>query len=262
MQRFLRITFRNKTLQLLKINNIICRMIMLEEKTLLDLLYKRAHHIKTRTHSWETLLCFVGYVASVLLADIRTLPFKIQIIIIIIGLLYFAIFIASLYGSHYSVDAFYQDIVRAGENHNFSLILIKDSSGNVPNKYLMKKDKRWKCYLFPYLRTLDEKDRNQESVSHFIENTLHISANSCKFIESKEADFTKASVSSNMTKTYHHTFYHIMCDVSSNPQLNKKSTIRIDGQTYKWFSIDDMKNDRRMMERNRDNITYIEKQFI
>lgn len=235
---------------------------MLDEKILLDLLHKRAHHIKTRAHLWETLLCFVGYVASVLLADIRTLPFKTQIIIAIIGLLYLAILVASLHGSHYSVDAFYQDIVRAGENHNFSLILLKDSSGVFPNKYLMKKDKRWKCYLFPYIRTLDEKDRDHKSVSNFLENTLRISSHSYKFEETKEEDFTKASVSSNMTKTYHHTFYQVSCDIASNPPLNKKSTIRIDGQTYKWLSIDDMKNDRRIMERNRDNITYVEKHFV
>lgn len=237
-------------------------MISLAEKPLLDLLYKRAHHIKTRAHSWETLLCLVGYVASVLLADIRTIPVKTQIIIAVIGLLYLIIFVASLHGSHYSLDAFYQDIVRASEHHNFSLILLKDSSGIFPNRYLMKKDKRWKCYLFPYLRTLDEKDRDYESVFQFLENTLRISSRSCRCTETKEADFTKASVSSNMTKTYHHTFYQIACDVASNPQLNKKSTIRIDGQTYKWFSIDDMKNDKRMMERNRDNITYVEKQFV
>lgn len=237
-------------------------MIMLEENALLDLLHKRAHHIKTRAHSWETLLCFIGYVASVLLADIKTLPSKTQLIIVIIGFLYLAVFIASLYGSHYSVDAFYQDIVRAGEDHNFSLILLKDRSGNFPNRYLMKKDKRWNCYLFPYLRTLNEKDRDYESVLHFLEDTLRISNHSYEFTETKEADFTKASVSSNMTKTYHHTFYQFLCDIASNPQLNKKNAIHIDGQTYKWLSIDDMKNDRRMMEYNRDNITYVEKQFV
>lgn len=45
--------------------------------------------------------------------------------------------------------------------HEFSLIAVKNSD----NKYLLEYDERWKCWLFPYVRSSDS---NKENVDNYI----------------------------------------------------------------------------------------------
>ena len=52
-----------------------------------------------------------------------------------------------------------QDILSAADIHTFSLLVIKNSHG----RYLLKKDKRWNTFLFPFSRrkaTIDFVEKN------------------------------------------------------------------------------------------------------
>ena len=132
---------------------------------------------------------------------------------------------------------------------DFSILLIKDSRG----RYLLKKDKRWKTFLFPYSRT---KDDDIQGIKNFAKETLNLSP--IEVISSKEEDFTKRSVSANMTKTYHHIFYYCSFNIE---QLPKKDSFKINGTVYKWFSFDDMKFNKDIWNKNNDNIVFVEKNF-
>lgn len=71
---------------------------------------------------------------------------------------------------------------------------------------------------------------------------------------------TKHSVSANLQKTYHHTFYSVCFDAKKYSK--GKRAFKLNQQKYKWFTIPEMKADRNIIRRNKDNVEYIEKTFI
>lgn len=219
------------------------------EKKLQNLLNRRKKHIKSLAGLWESLVCLVGYVLSLLLSDIVHADFKVQVIVGILGIFYLIFFFASIRGTRYSVEAFFEDIVSCSDSHNFSLLVLKDSHG----RFLLKKDSRWKTYLFPYSRT---KENDSGAILEFLKHALGIS--SAKITKTKESDFTKHSVSANMTKTYHHIFYQIDFDANQLPAKNK---FKVNGMVYKWFSIDDMKADKNLRLKNSETIRFVEENF-
>ena len=76
----------------------------------------------------------------------------------------------------------------------------------------------------------------------------------------READFTKVSVSANLTKTYHHTFYPVEIDALQTA-LNTDKKVIINGKKFKWFSIEEMKADENIYGKNKENIIYVEENF-
>ena len=145
-------------------------------------------------------------------------------------------------------------LFRSAENeHNFSLLLLTDSSGLYPENLLLAYEKRWKCYLFPFLRTNINDD--EKSVKNYVANFLGIKEFSIKKIS--EENFTKHSVSANLQKTYHHTFYSVCFDAKKYSK--GKRAFKLNRQKYKWFTIPEMKADKNIIRRNKDNVEYIEK---
>lgn len=71
-----------------------------------------------------------------------------------------------------------------------------------------------------------------------------------------EKDETKYSVSAGMTKTYHHTFSLI----SFNGHTEKKA-FKFNGTKYRWFSIDEMKQNKRIMDTNKETVDFVEQNF-
>lgn len=134
--------------------------------------------------------------------------------------------------------------------HYFSLLVIKDSHG----RYLLKKNNRWKTFLLPFSRTKENDDSS--AILDFAKETLGVASPSLK--KFLETDITKHSVSSNMSKTYHHTFYQISFNENDLPQ---KQSFTLNGEKYRWYSIEEMKQDRDMMLKNKETIDFVEKNF-
>ena len=213
-------------------------MLRIDENNLKDMLFRRRKHIKTNVSVWETLICLASFVLSLFLSDVFNADLKIKIGVGIAGAIYFIAFACSLYGANYSVDAFFEDICSVAENeNNFSLLLLTDTSGLYPENFLLNYETRWKCYLFPFLRTNLSDD--EKSVKSYVINFLGIKEFSVKKID--EEDFTKHSVSANLQKTYHHTFYSVSFDAKKN--LKNKRTFKINRHKYKWITIPEMKAD-------------------
>ena len=232
-------------------------MSQIDENNLKDMLFRRKKHIKTNLSVWETLICLASFILLTFLSDVFNADLKIKIGVGIAGAIYFIAFACSLYGANYSVDAFYEDICSVAENeHNFSLLLLIDSSGLYPENLLLAYEKRWKCYLFPFLRTNINDD--EKSVKNYVANFLGIKEFSIKKIS--EENFTKHSVSANLQKTYHHTFYSVCFDAKKYSK--GKRAFKLNRQKYKWFTIPEMKADKNIIRRNKDNVEYIEKTFI
>lgn len=229
-------------------------MLKIEEQKLLNLLYSRKKHIKSHVSLVETVICLAGFAVSLFLSDFSHLPIYSRIGLIIASVIYFIAFCLSLYGTNYSVEAFYKDICDVAEKeHNFSLLLLKDNSGLFPEQYALRYDKRWKCWLFPYIRTTENDKKSVEN------HLLNMGLKDFNIEKITEQDFTKHSVSANMSKTYHHTFYLISFNASELPA--NKRTFKINREKYRWYSANEMKENKRMYERNSENIIYVEKTF-
>lgn len=176
---------------------------------------------------------------SILLSNIISAPLYVKIGVGIIGIIYLIAFVFNVYGSNYSVDAFYKDICSVAEkNHNFSLLILKDNSGLFPASYILNYEKRWKCFLFPFIRTNINDDK--KSVENYLKEVFLIDDFEIEKI--KEQDLTKYSVSANSEKTYHHTFYLISFNATKS-KLNKRSFC-LNRQKYKWFTISEMKQNK------------------
>lgn len=231
-------------------------MLNIEEWKLKDLLFRRKKHIKSNSSLIENILCLLGFVVSILLSNIISAPLYVKIGVGIIGIIYLIAFVFNVYGSNYSVDAFYKDICSVAEkNHNFSLLMLKDNSGLFPASYILNYEKRWKCFLFPFIRTNINDDK--KSVENYLKEVFLIDDFEIEKI--KEQDLTKYSVSANFEKTYHHTFYLISFNATKS-KLNKRS-FYLNRQKYKWFTISEMKQNKRIKDFNSETVNFVENNF-
>ena len=71
----------------------------IDEGKLQDLLNRRKKHIKSLAGLWESLVCLVGYVLSLILSDIVHADFKVRVIVGILGIFYLIFFFASIRGT-------------------------------------------------------------------------------------------------------------------------------------------------------------------
>lgn len=221
-----------------------------DEGKLQDILSRRKRHIKSHATVIEASFALLSYIVSILLSGIITADFKMKVAVAVITLLYLIVFYFSIRGSRYSVQELYNDIVSSSKLHAFSLLVIKDNHG----RYLLAKNRRWKTFLFPFSHTKENDD--SQAILNFAKETVGLSAPSIK--KELETDITKHSVSANMSKTYHHTFYLISFEGNS---LTQKTSFSVNGQKYRWYSIEDMKADRDMLLKNKETIEFIEKNF-
>lgn len=231
-------------------------MLKIREEKLQDLLFRRRKHIKTRIPILETVAFVASLSITLLLSDFPNASAKVKVLVSVLSIVYTAAYILTLYGSNYSLDAFFQDICSVAEKErSFSLILLRDTSDLFPASYLLRYDRRWKCWLFPYVRTSSGND--SLSVSDYIKSVFKIHDFEIK--KTAEQDFTKHSVSANMQKTYHHTFYLIGVD-SAKTAADRKS-FSIGGEKYRWLTVPQMKASKRIAGRNSDVIRYVEETF-
>lgn len=221
----------------------------IDEAKLLDLLSKRTKYFKSHFDIITSFLALFSYLVTMIFTclSIEKIPTYAKVLGIILLFFYLALFTWTVCYSRYSVEAFYADITKCSDDHSFTLIILKDTK----NRFLLKYDKRWKTYLFPYLRTTAE---NEKSVLNFVIKNIGFSPK--RIIKELEKDETKHSVSNNMTKTYHHTF----CEVETEP-FGIKDVFKFNNSKFKWFSFDDMKCNKKIIARNADTVKFVEENF-
>lgn len=231
-------------------------MLHIKEEKLQDLLFRRKKHIKTHFPFLEMLSSVLSFIVTIFLSDFFNASFGVKFLVITACIVYTLACIFSFYGSNYSLDAFNKDICSLSEKtHDFSLLLLRDTSGTYPANYILRYDSRWKCWLFPYIRTNKENDK--QSVIDYVQSIFKIKNVEIKKIT--EQEFTKHSVSANLQKTYHHTFYLIEFNALETPC--SKKVFSVNGDKYRWFTISKMKDNKRIIERNSENINYVEETF-
>ena len=117
------------------------------------------------------------------------------------------------------------------------IIIIKNN-----NKYLQYYDNRWDSLLFLNMKL--NKEFTDIDIIDFVEKTLNKKVINCRFI--KNIIHSKYSVSHKEIREYNHYFYLVNLD---NYDFN---------DTYNFLSIDELKNNKRIMEVNSDIVSFIE----
>ena len=117
------------------------------------------------------------------------------------------------------------------------IIIIKNN-----DKYLQYYDKRWDSLLFLNMKL--NKEFTDIDIIDFVEKTLNKKVINCRFI--KNIIHSKYSVSHKEIREYNHYFYLVNLD---NYDFN---------DTCKFLSIDELKNNKRVMEVNSDIVSFIE----
>ena len=118
-----------------------------------------------------------------------------------------------------------------------AIIIIKNK-----DKYLQYYDERWDSYLFPNMKL--KKQFTDIDIIEYVENNLNKKVIDCTFI--KNIIHSKYSVSHKEVREYNHYFYLVNID---NYDFD---------DDYKFFSIDELKNNKRIMEVNSDIVSFIE----
>lgn len=130
-----------------------------------------------------------------------------------------------------------------------AIIVIK----NEKNEYLQYFDKKWNSYLFLNCKMKDKDDL--DSITSELKKSLGIQKEDINLLFAGERMHTKFSESAKIEKEYQHYFYKVelLKPIDSLNENEVKKQTRI----YKWFSYDELKNDKRIQQVNSDIVEYI-----
>lgn len=143
--------------------------------------------------------------------------------------------------------------------HPFSIMGIRDSYNEYANRFLLYYDTRWKCYLFPNGKSSEDEEKNEQYLKRDISNSLKISPEAVRIERIGERIHQKYSVSDQIMKLYHHTFYEL--HVAEFPEEARKTEFVIDGKSFRWMSIAEMEKDKRIQEVNRDIVEIVKELY-
>lgn len=119
-----------------------------------------------------------------------------------------------------------------------SIIVIKNNN----NEYLQKYIDSWNSYLFLNCKVKDEEDI--DTIKKYIKDELNVDDIEIKYIDQRT--HRKFSEKDKIEKEYTHYFYKV--------EIKEEYVLP---SNYKWFSMDKLKQDERIMSVNSDIIGYI-----
>lgn len=130
----------------------------------------------------------------------------------------------------------------------YSLVAIKDTFREYPNRFLLYLDRGWGCpFLLNYkTRSSGNGDAIREALSH----ELKIDAENIRLKKLARQTYQKFSSEDGVEKNYEHLLY--VAEIQDFPKVMQASTFSIDGKDFMWMSIEDMKRDARIQEKNMD----------
>lgn len=124
---------------------------------------------------------------------------------------------------------------------------------NAKNEYLNYYDERWNSYLFLNNKVIGELDDNEQR--KFVANKLNIPEDNIDLTLVYEKIHTKFSESAKKNKEYRHYFYNV--EIKELPTTFTEKEFSLNKITYKWFSIKELEEDKRIQEVNSDIVGMI-----
>lgn len=141
--------------------------------------------------------------------------------------------------------------------HRHTIVVIKDTFNEFPNRYLVYYDGRWDCKLFINYKTNDK--NNEEFIKGHISSDFKVPVENISLKYVTQQTHEKFSVSNNRMKTYEHIFY--LAEISDMPNLIMQDTFELDGKMYYWETMHDLEKDTNIMKKNADVLGMVKSNF-
>lgn len=159
--------------------------------------------------------------------------------------------------NNYSYEDLLKDINRLNEiAHSHSIVVIRDSFDEFPNRFLVYEDKRWGCNFFLNYK---ENPNNEDFIRNHISSELKIGLNDIKLTYVSQKIHEKFSVSANMNKVYSHKFY--LATIAKFPEHMKQKSFDCDGKVYHWMSVAELEGDENVQKKNLDILNFVKELF-
>ena len=242
--------------------------ILLDETQLENLLLKNKEKIgHNRVEGIDTIFAALSLLASALSASYATFfclsGSFLKRFFIIVSVLFGIWGVIQLICSiihHYGQERLMKDIKDLNLiQHPFSIAVIHDDFQEFPNRFLLYYDTRWNCWFFPNFRTVSDETDNMANIRDRLSKQLKIPAEqiSAQFVTSRIQQ--KFSVSDRQVKVYDHRLYRITLPASD---LMKQDSFIIDDRQFCWKTIDEMRADPEIQEKNLDVVSFVEESII
>lgn len=133
--------------------------------------------------------------------------------------------------------------------HKHSIMIIRNKEG----EYLNYFDNRWNSYLFLNSKIYDYPEENTET--KYIADKLNIAEKNIDISMIYEKIHTKYSESAKKNKEYHHYFYNVL--IKQAPHFFTKKEFTINEIKYRWFSMKELQEDKRIQKVNSDIVEIV-----
>lgn len=226
----------------------------------LNLLLEQKKKFIGKKVAWDNILSAGSFVISALFAsyeDLWGIPgIVFKILFLSIGCFFTGKAIIDVCKSSknsYNYEDLLKDINTLNEiTHNHSIVAIRDTFNDFPNRFLVYDDPKWKCKLF-----INYKDNvnNDSFIKDHISRELKVDVSKIKVRYISQLISEKVSGSDNLKKVYCHKLFSTTIDAF--PDFMKHNSFECDGKVYHWMSIVELENDEVAMQKNSDIIAFI-----
>lgn len=160
----------------------------------------------------------------------------------------------------FNSDKLFEELKANNEiEHPFSIVAIKDTFREYPNKYLLYYDNRWNCWFFLNFKTKEDSDLNASNIKKGISSKLKIDTNEIELNYIDEEMHHKHSESHDEDRWYHHKLYS--CEFASFREELEKDDFTIDGVKYKWMTIAEMEKNPSIKQHNMDVVQFVKNNY-
>lgn len=157
---------------------------------------------------------------------------------------------------NYTNEILYKDIKALDKvTHPFSIIAIKDTYPPYPNHFLLYRDYKWNCNFFLNYRTQETDEKNIAFIKARLSQELHIPASEISLKKLSQVIQEKYAVKDQRKKVYDHSYYEAV--ISKFPKELEEHSFVIDGKEFIWMTLDEMKNNKEIQEKNLDVVNQI-----
>lgn len=235
-------------------------MKLLIDDVRLNLLLEQKKSFIGKKVAWDSILSAASFLISVIFAtynDIWAIPGWIfKIIFLVIGCFFTVMAIIDVVKSKknsYNYEDLFKDINTLNEiTHDHSIVAIRDSFNQYPNRFLVYDDPKWECKLFINYR--DNVNNGAHIIDHF-SRQMKIAPSGLSVEYVSQLISEKISARDNKNKVYRHNLFCM--SVEEFPEYMKQDTFECEGVTYHWNTIAELEDDQAAMEKNSDIIRFV-----
>lgn len=235
-------------------------MKLLIDDVKLNLLLEQKKKFIGHKVTWDSIISATSFVISAFFAsyyDLCGIPgWVFKILFLSIGCFFTIKAIVDIRKSSknsYSYEDLLHDINTLNEiTHNHSIVAIRDTFNDFPNRFLVYDDTKWKCKLF--INYKDSVD-NEHFIKDHIFRELKVDVSKIKVSYISQLISEKVSGRDNQTKVYCHKLY--LTIIEEFPDFMKQDSFECDGKVYHWKSIVELENDEEAMKKNSDIISFV-----